>query len=228
MGEKVTFPSNGSTAHGYLAVPESGSGPGLIVIQEWWGLVDHIVDLTNRFAAAGFVALAPDLYGGKTTHDAETANKYLQELPVDRAARDLSGAVDYLLGRAEVTSATLGAVGFCMGGAFVLLLAQNEGDKISAAVPCYPVEAVDLTNLSGVTAKVSLHVGGKDDFVSTDAVEQIATKLRTESGVEVEVHIYPENGHAFLNDEDLMGTYDEGSADLLWTRAVEFLLENVA
>jgi carboxymethylenebutenolidase len=110
----------------------------------------------------------------------------------------------------------------------VLLLAQNEGDKISAAVPCYPVEAVDLTDLSGVSAKVALHVGGKDDFVSVEAVEKIATKLRTESGTEVDVHIYPENGHAFLNDENLMGTYDEGSADLLWQRAVDFLLENVA
>jgi carboxymethylenebutenolidase len=228
MGEKVTFPSNGSTAHGYLAVPESGTGPGLIVIQEWWGLVDHIIDLTERFAAAGFAALAPDLYGGKTTHDAETANKYLQELPVDRAARDLSGAVDYLLGRAEVTSATLGAVGFCMGGAFVLLLAKNEGDKISAAVAAYPVAAVDLGDLSNVTAKVSLHVGGKDDFVSTESVEELASKLRTQAGTEVEVHIYPENGHAFLNDENLLGTYDEGSADVLWQRTVEFLISNVA
>jgi carboxymethylenebutenolidase len=228
MGEKVTFPSNGNTAHGYLAVPESGSGPGLIVIQEWWGLVDHIIDLTDRFAAAGFVALAPDLYGGKTTHDAETANKYLQELPVDRAARDLSGAVDYLLGRAEVTSATLGAAGFCMGAAFVLLLAKNEGDKISAAVAAYPVEAVDLSDVSGVTAKVSLHAGGKDDFVPTEKVEELAGKLRSQAGVEVDLHIYPENGHAFLNDENLLGTYDKEAADLLWQRTVEFLTSNVA
>jgi carboxymethylenebutenolidase len=227
MGEKVTFPSNGSTAHGYLAVPESGSGAGLIVIQEWWGLVDHIIDLTDRFAAAGFVALAPDLYGGKTTHDAETANKYLQELPVERAAHDLSGAVDYLLGRAEVTSATLGAVGFCIGGAFVLLLAKNEGDKVSAAVAAYPVAAVDLADVSGVSAKVSLHAGGKDDFVSTEAVEELASKLRTQAGTEVELHVYPENGHAFLNDENLLGTYDKEAADLLWQRTIEFLTSNV-
>jgi carboxymethylenebutenolidase len=227
MGEKVTFPSNGSTAHGYLAVPESGSGPGLIVIQEWWGLVDHIIDLTDRFAAAGFAALAPDLYGGKTTHDAETANKYLQELPVERAAHDLSGAVDYLLGRAEVTSATLGAVGFCIGGAFVLLLAKNEGDKISAAVAAYPVAAVDLADVSGVSAKVSLHAGGRDDFVSTEAVKELASKLRTQAGTEVELHLYPENGHAFLNDENLLGTYDKEAADLLWQRTVEFLTSNV-
>ena len=85
--QNVTFPSNGGQAHGYLAVPTSGSGPGLIVIQEWWGLTSHIRDLTDRFAAAGFVALAPDLYGGRTTHDAEEAGRLMQELPAERAAQ---------------------------------------------------------------------------------------------------------------------------------------------
>ena len=227
MGDKVTFPSNGNTAHGYLALPESGSGPGLIVIQEWWGLVDHIIELTDRFAAAGFVAMAPDLYGGKTTHDAATAQKYLAELPVDQAARDLSGAVDYLLGRREVTSAAVGAVGFCMGGTFVLLLAKEAGAKVSAAVPCYPVGAFDLGDLSGVTAKVAMHVGADDAFGSADLVEQVSEKLRA-AGTDVSVHVYPGQGHAFLNDENLLGTYDKEAADLLWKRMVEFLQSNVA
>jgi carboxymethylenebutenolidase len=227
MGEKVTFPSNGTTVHGYLAMPASGSGPGLIVIQEWWGLDDHIIDVTNRFAAQGFVALAPDLYGGKTTHDAETAGKYLMELPVDRAARDLSGAVDYLLGRGEVTGASVGAVGFCMGGGFVLLLAKLQGAKVSAAVSCYPANAGMLGDLSGVTAKVVIHAGGKDAFISIDAVEALAKTLR-DSGTEVTLHVYPDSGHAFLNDENLLGTYDKEAADLLWTRTVDFLKANVA
>src|ERR671921_2878862 len=93
--QNVTFASNGSQAHGYLATPASGSGPGVIVIQEWWGLTDHIADVTDRLAAEGFVALAPDLYGGTTTHDADQAGKLMQELPVDRAATDLGGAVDF-------------------------------------------------------------------------------------------------------------------------------------
>jgi len=96
--QNVTFPSNGGTAHGYLAVPGSGSGPGLVVIQEWWGLTTHIKDVTDRFAAEGFVALAPDLYGGPTTHDGEEAGRLMQELPVGQAAQDLGGAVDFLLG----------------------------------------------------------------------------------------------------------------------------------
>ena len=96
--QNVTFPSNGGTAHGYLAVPESGSGPGLVVIQEWWGLTAHIKDVTDRFAAEGFVALAPDLFGGATTHDSDEAGRLMSELPVDKAAQDLAGAVDFLLG----------------------------------------------------------------------------------------------------------------------------------
>ena len=90
--QNVTFPSNGGTAHGYLAVPDSGSGPGLIVVQEWWGLTDHIADVTNRFAREGFVALAPDLYGGRTTHDAGEAAALMNELPPDKAVTELSGA----------------------------------------------------------------------------------------------------------------------------------------
>jgi carboxymethylenebutenolidase len=228
MGEKVTFPSNGSTAHGYLAAPESGSGPGLIVIQEWWGLVDHIIDVTDRFAAEGFVALAPDLYGGKTTHDADTAGKYLTELPVDRAVRDLAGSVDYLLERPEVTSQAVGAVGFCMGGAFVLMLAQAAGAKVSAAAPCYPVNFGDLQDLAGVRATVSIHAGTADQMVDEDLVNGIADRLRQQAGVTVDVQFYEGRGHAFLNDTNLMGTYHKEDADLLWSRLVEFLRANVS
>src|SRR3954451_24905270 len=124
--QNVTFPSNGGQAHGYLATPTSGSGPGVIVIQEWWGLDDHIADVTDRLATEGFVALAPDLFGGKVAHDADTAGKYLTELPVGEAAKDLAGAVDYLLARDDVTSSQIGTVGFCMGGGFVLFLAAQQ------------------------------------------------------------------------------------------------------
>src|SRR5579864_5738949 len=97
--QNVTFASNGNQAHGYLALPPSGSGPGVIVIQEWWGLTTHIANVVDRLAAEGFVALAPDLYGGTTTHNADEAGRLMSELPVDRAARDLAGAVDHLLAR---------------------------------------------------------------------------------------------------------------------------------
>ena len=118
--QNVTFASNGGKTHGYLKDPARGSGPGLLVIQEWWGLDDHMAHVVDRFAAEGFVALAPDLYGGRVAHDADTAGKMLEVLPVEQAAKDLSGAVDFLLAEPSVTSSTVGAVGFCMGGGFVL------------------------------------------------------------------------------------------------------------
>src|SRR3954470_142265 len=95
--QNVTFPSNGGHAHGYLKTPASGSGPGVIVIQEWWGLDDHIAGIVDRLADEGFVALAPDLYGGRVAHDSDEAGAMMSELPVDQAAHDLGGAVDYLL-----------------------------------------------------------------------------------------------------------------------------------
>src|SRR3954466_13554217 len=112
MGELVDFPSNGHSASGYLAVPESGSGPGVIVIQEWWGLVPHITDVCDRFAAEGFVALAPDLYHGQTTTEPDEAGKLMMALNLEQAATDMGGAIDHLLGRDEVTSAGVGVVGF--------------------------------------------------------------------------------------------------------------------
>jgi carboxymethylenebutenolidase len=220
--QNVTFPSNGGTAHGYLAVPASGSGPGVVVIQEWWGLTNHIADVTNRLAAEGFVALAPDLYGGSTTHDSEEAGRLMQELPVDRAARDLGGAVDYLLGHEAVTSQKVGAVGFCMGGGFVLVLAAQQGDKIGAAVPFYGLLKEDYPSFAGLTAPLLGHFGEQDDFAPTDAVRELASRIEAESGVKPEFHLYPA-GHAFFNDENHLGTYDAEQAQTAWNRTLEFL-----
>src|SRR5580704_907034 len=108
--QNVTFASNGDEAYGYLALPASGNGPGVIVIQEWWGLTTHIAHIADRLAGEGFVALAPDLYGGATTHDADEALQLMLQLPVDRATRDLRGAVDFLLSRDEVAGEKVGAV----------------------------------------------------------------------------------------------------------------------
>src|ERR1700741_5548798 len=96
MGENVTFQSNGNSTTGYLAKPKAGKGPGVVVIQEWWGLVDHIKDVCDRFAAEGFVALAPDFYHGKTTKSPDEAGKLMMALRIDEAEKDLSAAVAYL------------------------------------------------------------------------------------------------------------------------------------
>ena len=224
--QNVTFASNGGEAHGYLAKPESGTGPGLVVIQEWWGLDDHIGDIVDRFAKEGFVALAPDLFGGKVAHDTDEAGALMEQLPADRAARDLGGAVDYLLADESVTSSKIGAVGFCMGGGFVLQLAAQQGDKIGAAVPFYGVGAGVPDEFSGITAPVQGHYGEQDGFYPVDQAREQEQQMRRETKGDVEFFYYPA-GHAFHNDKDRMGTYDAESAKLAWERTVAFLKANL-
>ncbi len=220
--QNVSFPSNGTTAHGYLATPPSGSGPGVIVIQEWWGLTDHIASIADRLAAEGFVALAPDLFGGATTHDADEAGALMMALPVDQAARDLAGAVDYLLALPAVTSSKVGAIGFCMGGGFVLRLAAQQGDKIGAAVPFYGVGPGVPASYAGLTAAVQGHYAEQDGFYPVEQARAQEQQVAAESEAPVEFCYY-DAGHAFHNDENLAGTYDAENAALAWGRAVTFL-----
>src|SRR5258705_5316845 len=128
MGQMVEFPSNGGTGSGYVARPEQGAGLGLIVIQEWWGLVPHIKDLCDRYAAEGFFALAPDLYHGETTTEPDEAGKLMMSLNLEQAAKDMSGAVDFLADRAA--RGGVAVTGFCMGGGLALLLATQRPDKV--------------------------------------------------------------------------------------------------
>ena len=222
--QNVTFPSGDGQAHGYLVTPPSGGGPGVVVIQEWWGLTDHIAEVTDRLATEGFVALAPDLYGGATTHDAEEARRLMTELPVDRATRDLAGAVDHLLDHEAVTSSTVGAVGFCMGGGFVLTLAAQQGARVAAAAPFYGMIGPEV-DLSGLRAEVQGHFGEHDGMIPLEAVERLRERIEHEAGVTPELHLYPA-GHAFLNDEN-PDSYDEASARRAWDRTVRFLREHV-
>ncbi|MDO5494046.1 MAG: dienelactone hydrolase family protein [Nesterenkonia sp.] len=224
--QNVTFPVADGEAHGYLAVPSAGSGPGVLVIQEWWGLTDHIKDVAHRLAAEGFVALAPDLFGGWITHDGEEAGQMMSDLPAEEGAQKLAGAVDHLLGREEVTSETLGAIGFCMGGGFVLALAAQQGERISAAVPFYGVGQGLPQTYTGVRAAVQGHYAEQDEMYPADQARALEQQIRDESGAEVEFHFY-DAGHAFHNDENLIGTYDSELAKLAWGRAVDFLRTKV-
>ena len=231
MGEQtgrqnVRFPGGDGEAFGYLRTPESGSGPGVVVVQEWWGLTTHVASIVERLADAGFVALAPDLYGGPTTHDAAEAAELLQRLPVERAAEDLAGAVDYLVSLPEVTSSTVGVIGFCMGGGFVFALAARRPDLVSAAVPFYGLPRDDSV-VPGIRAAVQGHFGLEDRGIPVERVRSVFEALDGRPGAAAaELHLYPA-GHAFLNDENLIGTYDPESAALAWSRAVEFLNRHV-
>jgi carboxymethylenebutenolidase len=219
--QNVTFASNGDEAYGYLALPASGKGPGLIVIQEWWGLTTHMAHTADRLAGEGYVALAPDLYGGTTTHDEAEALQLLLELPVDRAARDLRGAVDYLLSRDEVVGETVGVVGFCMGGSFALQLAVQEGGKVAAVAAFYPVGYMP-DDYAGLQAPVLIHIPDADQINPPTLAEELNEKISAGTGRKPEIDHYPA-GHAFLNEEDLLGTFDAEQARIAWDRTVAFL-----
>src|SRR5437870_10361221 len=142
MGEMVEFRSNGKATSGYLALPKQ-KGPGVIVIQEWWGLVPHIKDVADRFTAAGFVALAPDLYHGQAASNQEpdVAGKLMMSLKISEADKDLAGAIDFLSKHDSAMSKKVGTVGFCMGGALSLFAAANNPDKVGACVVFYGAHA---------------------------------------------------------------------------------------
>src|SRR4029453_10152486 len=140
-GQDVEFASNGSTASGYLATPPSGGGPGVVVIQEWWGLNDQIRRTADRFAQEGFVALAPDFYHGTEVKigEPDEAGKKLMALNIDRAGRDASGAARHLLQHPSTQGATVGVIGYCMGGQLALLAGTVAPDEIGAVVDMYGI-----------------------------------------------------------------------------------------
>ncbi|HJS23272.1 MAG TPA: dienelactone hydrolase family protein [Pyrinomonadaceae bacterium] len=224
MGEMVQFPFAGGTTGGYLAEPESGSGPGVVVIQEWWGLVDHIKDVCDRFAAEGFVALAPDLYHGKTTKSPDEAGKLMMAMRIDEAERDLSAAADYLSTLDSTTSEKIGVVGFCMGGALALYTA-TKNPKVGACVVFYgghPKVKPDLPNLH---APVLGLYAGKDGFVTPESVRDLERQLKV-LGKQIEVNIYNDTDHAFFNDTRPEVYNAEAAADS-WQRTIEFLRKHL-
>lgn len=224
-GEMVRFASNGQETEGYLAGPASGRGPGLVVIQEWWGLVPHIKDISDRFAGEGFVALAPDLYHGATATEPDEANKLMMALDLDQAAKDLSGAVDYLLGLEAVTGDRVGCVGYCLGGGLSLFLASIK-PQIGACVVYYGVLPGGQPDLSGVQAPVLAHYGENDTLTPQAAVRELELKLRS-LGKQVEFHLYPNCGHAFFNDTH-PEVYNAEAARLSWERTLAFFRRHLA
>jgi carboxymethylenebutenolidase len=220
MGENVTFRSNGGQTNGYLALPKTVQGPGVVVIQEWWGLVDHIKDVCDRFAAEGFVALAPDFYHGEIAKSPDEAGKMMMALRIDEAEKDLKGAIDYLLAHAATSSSKIGTVGFCMGGA-LSLYAATKNDNVGACVVFYgghPNVKPDLANLKSPVLGI---YGERDRSVSPSVVHELERKLK-ELGKSFEYHIYPDADHAFFNDTRPTVYNAEAAADA-WTRTVEFL-----
>jgi carboxymethylenebutenolidase len=224
MGEMVEFPSNGATGGGYLAPAHEGAGLGVLVVQEWWGLVDHIVAVCDRFAAEGFTALAPDLYHGKTVPNRapDEAAKAMMALDCEGAARDLSGAVDFLQAHDAVRGHGVAVVGFSMGGGLALWLATLRPDAVRAAVPFYGIAPEGAQpDWSALTAAVEGHFAEHDDMNSPDTIAGLEARL-TDLGKEVRIFTYPGTSHAFFNDSR-PEVYDEDAARQAWVRTLEFL-----
>ena len=224
MGEMVEFKANGRTASGYLAIPRAGrgfqAGPGVIVIQEWWGLVDHIKNVCDRFAEEGFVALAPDLYHGQTTKSPDEADKLMMALRIDEAEQDLSGAVQYLLDHDAVTGDKVGCVGFCMGGA-LSLYAASKNSNIGACVVFYGIHPNVKPDLANLQAPVLGNYAEKDRSVPLDKVKELEQQLKA-LGKQVDFKIYPGTDHAFFNDTR-PEVYNAQAAADAWQRTIQFL-----
>ena len=224
MGDMIEL---GGDARGYLAVPDSGSGPGIIVIQEWWGLNPQMKGTADHLAENGFVALAPDLYRGELAgHDEmDKAGHLMTSLPPDRAGADMSVAVDFLLGHEAATGDTVGAVGFCMGGMLTMIVAALRGDAVSAAVPFYGYPTSDEPDWSGMTAAVRGHFCESDDFFPSEGARDLESRLQG-MGKDVQISFH-DAGHAFMNETDPFGIYNAELAAQLWPEVIEFLHERV-
>ena len=218
MGEIVQFQSNGKQASGYLALP-GVPGPAVVVIQEWWGLVPHIKNVADRFAQAGFVALAPDLYHGQSTKSPDEAGKLMMSMRIDEAEKDLRGAIQFLLKHSQTSSRHVGTVGFCMGGA-LSLFAASKNAEVGACVVFYGGHPNVKPDLASLKAPVLGLYGEKDTFVTQESVKTLEKSLK-DLGKRVEMHIYPGADHAFFNDERPQ-VYNEAAARDGWNRTIKF------
>ncbi len=217
MGEFIDYAVDGSHGSGYLALPED-SGPGVVVIQEWWGLVPHIRDVTDRLAVEGYVALAPDLYGGKTTTEPDEASKLMMALEIEAACSEMAAAFDYLIAHEAVEPKRIGSIGFCMGGALSLHLATVR--PVSACVVYYGIPFRGEPDYSALEGPVLGHFAEVDEWASRQAAEALQRKLEG-LGKRVEFHFYSGTRHAFFNDAN-PSTYDDEAARLSWQRTLEF------
>ncbi|MFI5311424.1 MAG: dienelactone hydrolase family protein [Gemmatimonadales bacterium] len=219
-GTMVSFASNGGTTDGYLSLPPSRKGPGLIVVQEWWGLVDHIKSIADRFAAEGFVALAPDLYHGQRTTSPDQAGKLLMALNIAETGKDLRGAAAYLRAHASVAPKRVAALGFCMGGQLALYAAQEHPDIIDAAVDFYGIHPRVIIDPARVTVPVLGHFALQDQSVPIASVRRLRDAVRTAGG-SFELYEY-DTVHAFFNDARPQ-VYNAACAKLAWERTLQFL-----
>lgn len=220
MGEMISFAANGGDCPGYLARAGAADAPGVVVIQEWWGIAGEKSDITevaDRFAAAGYTALGPDLYHGQMATEPDEAGKLMMALRIEEAAKDLRGAIAYLR---DLTGKPVGTVGFCMGGALSLFAACENPDAVDACVDCYGGHPAVRYNLDALEAPVLGLFGEQDGSVSPEVVGNLDREL-TEKGKAHDFTIYPGAGHAFFNAKRPEAYHPEAANDA-WRKMLAF------
>ena len=221
MGEMVRFSAGEGDAPGYLAVPGGeGPFPGVVVIQEFWGLVGHIKSVADRFAREGFVALAPDLYHGQVAVEPDDARKLAMSMQTDSALQDIQGAVDYLTGLPSVSPSRAGVVGFCMGGGLAARMSY-QGRDVGAVVVFYGKAPLDEDTVPSISAPFLGLYGGEDHGIPMEAVNEW-DRLMTEHNKPHEIVTYPGAGHAFFN-EDRPSVYNPEASEDAWQRTIVWL-----
>jgi len=216
----IEFPISDGTAPGYLAEP-AGKGPAVIVLQEWWGLDEHIRSLCDRLATEGFYALAPDLYRGETTAQPDEAQQKMMAMSMAQVEQDMCGAADHLASLPGVEGPGVGAVGFCLGGGLAIWAAATC-PNIAAAVTYYYVMPHGKPDFTKIKGPVLGHFGTADEFIPLEDANKLEAELK-DAGVETTFHYYDGAGHAFFNDTNRLGTYDKAHAEVSWERTVSFL-----
>lgn len=222
-GTMIEFPGNGGQVPGYLSLPGTTPAPGLVVIQEWWGLEPHIKDVADRFAAEGFAALAPDLYHGRVASEPDEARKLAMELEHDRAVAEIDAAARYLLSRSEVRGPKVGVVGFCMGGGLSLLTACRS-NQVGAAVVFYGRNPNPIEQVRNLSCPLLGLYGEADQGIPPSEVERLRQAL-SEAGKQFELHIYPNAPHAFFNDT--RASYRPEAAIDAWGRTLAFFRQHL-
>lgn len=221
----VDFKTDGETAEGYLARPDGdGPFPGVIVVQEWWGLDDHIKDVARRFAAEGFAAFAPDLYHGKITKEPDEAGKLMMALDMPKASKELAAAAEHLSKQPFIAGRGIGATGFCMGGGLALTLACDS-PHIKAAAPFYGMNPDPIDKVANLGGPVRVSYAEHDDWVGPPVREALETALK-KHGKDYEIHVYPGTSHAFFNDTR-SDAYNEPAAADAWNKMLELFRSNL-
>jgi carboxymethylenebutenolidase len=225
QAQMITFLREMQQIPGYLVIPEGdGPFPGIIAIQEWWGLVGHIKDVAERLAAAGFVTLAPDLYHGQSAEEPDEARKLAMALDRQRAIAEIAAAADHLAGLDAVSPKQVGIVGWCMGGGLALSAAAHNGRV--GAVACFygrPLEAADTARIK---APVLGLYGELDGGIPQSLVQDFEKQLEHQ-GTPHEFHVYAGAQHAFFNDGRPHSYHPEASADA-WQRTTDWFRRHLA